>query len=376
MTVTEMSTQNMKLIIVKLLIGYPRINFDLSAELAKYADIVWLNGWLQFDDYKHAEYNFENHQVLQLGNSGRIRKKWSGVLDEIRFILRVIKYLKNNPADLVVIHSHRLAFLYPILYHNPKYVIQIYTLSVSGNRFRRALGDIWERLINYPYKRFLVGSEYSITMFGLGRRKCYVSGLSLKPISTLAKNFDSLNLVYIGTLHNRRIYDTLEGLQIFIATYTGGKKVSYDIIGSGKPEDVQIIKDAIEVYGLQEVVTYHGFLADNEVATFFDKCNIGVAYVPITDYYTNVMVTKLYEYLLSGMAAIATATNENKKIISPVNGVLVEDTPDGFAAGLGEIISKMDSYASHLILETVKSFATQNYVRDKYLPMLTDIIRN
>lgn len=365
----------MKLIIVKLLIGYPRFNFDLSTELAKHMEIVWLNGWLQFDDYNHEDFSSEKHQVFQLGNSGRIRNKWGGVLDEIGFMLRVVKYLKRNTADLVIIHSHRLAFLYPILYRRPKYVLQIYTLSVSGNRFRRALGDFWEKIINFPYKTFLVGSEDSIKMFGLTRRRCYVSGLSLKPISTLAKNFESLNLLYIGTLHNRRIYDTLEGLHKFIATYKGRKKISYDIIGSGKPEDIQDIIDWIEKYDLQELVKYHGFLPDNEVAEFFDNCNIGVAYVPITDYYSNVLVTKLYEYLLSGMAAIATATNENKKIIGPVNGVLVEDTPAGFAAGIGEIVSRLDSYASPLIYETVKSFATQNYVRDKYLPMLQEIIR-
>ena len=59
------------------------------------------------------------------------------------------------------------------------------------------------------------------------------------------RTFNELKLVYIGTLVNREIWQSIEGLKIFIKKYPN-IKISYDIIGSGKQLEIQKIKNSID----------------------------------------------------------------------------------------------------------------------------------
>ena len=135
-----------------------------------------------------------------------------------------------------------------------------------------------------------------------------------------------------------------------------------------------LIIEKINQYDLQDIVNIHGFLSDEEIEPFFDQCNIGVAYIPITAYYTDVVATKLYEYHLSGMVAIATETNENIKVVTSVNGVLIKDNSGSFADGLNRIYNNLSSWSSATIFEECKVKTMEYLVANEVVPAFNKMI--
>ncbi len=365
----------MNIVNVKLVINTPRFNFPLYIELSKYHNVFWLLGCLN-NETNINKYKTNTHNIYIIGKNNKIRKKLYGLIDEIRFIKKVISILKSKDSDIIIIHFHRLAFLYPLFLPNSKLVLRLYTTSVNKSRIKRIIWDMWERFVCKFYRIYFIPTENDKDAFHLNKRKIsYVIPSPLEPVSKTKKEFKEIKLFYIGTLHNRNVEDTVKGLALFLKSNINNDIVSYDIIGRGHKEDEEKLISTIINNNLEDIVHYHGFLNDEEVIPFFDNCNIGVAYVPVTKYYTNVLVTKLFEYLQSGLAAIATKTNENKKIITDINGVIIEDSPEGFAKGLGKITMNLDKYSSEAIANTVKEYTVEYYVKNHFLYILEDIAK-
>jgi len=365
----------MNIVNVKLVTNTPRFNFPLYLELSNFHNVLWLLGCLN-NEKNINKYITDTHNIYILSKYNKIRKKLYGLIDEIRFIKKVISILKNKDNDIIIIHFHRLAFLYPLFLPNQKLVLRLYTTSVNKSQIKRITKDIWGRFICKFYNIFFIPTENDRKAFHLNKRKMsYVIPSPLEPISITKKEFKEIKLFYIGTLHNRNVEDTVKGLALFLKSNINNNIVSYDIVGKGHKEDEEKLISTIINNNLEDIVHYHGFLNDEEVIPFFDNCNIGVAYVPVTKYYTNVLVTKLFEYLQSGLAAIATKTNENKKIITDINGVIIEDSPEGFAKGLGKITMNLDKYSSEAIANTVKEYTVEYYVKNHFLYILEDIAK-
>jgi glycosyltransferase involved in cell wall biosynthesis len=96
--------------------------------------------------------------------------------------------------------------------------------------------------------------------------------------------------------------------------------------------------------------------------------------VPITPYYDFQPVTKLYEYMLSGMPVIATNTHENRLVVNDDNGVLINDTPEDFCNGLAKICENRNSYNSLDIRKTVESYTWENIVNTILKPYLLKLL--
>src|SRR5690606_1611564 len=123
----------------------------------------------------------------------------------------------------------------------------------------------------------------------------------------------------VGSLNKRRIEDTIIGFRKFYSEYHEKTKIVYDIIGFGKNE--KDILNLIKEEKMEDVIGFHGRKHYYQLYEFFDKANIGVCYIPITDFFDVQPPTKLFEYALSGLFTIATKTKENEKFINPKNGV-------------------------------------------------------
>lgn len=363
----------MKLSIVKTFMTEPRYHFDRTLELAKYMEVQWFCGWMLHSHYTFEDYEDTTHKIRVLGK-GPVRGKLKGLWIEFKFVLQVIKGLKQTKSDVVMVHSSRLAFLYPILAPGHNYVLMLFTTSVSPSKLRNFFWDSWEQLVMLPYKQYIIGTPEMQDLFGLQHKKCYVRRWGMKPLTQKNKSFSTLKLMYIGVLSGRRVHETIEGLKLFMDIHPE-VEVSYSIIGRGKDEYVKLITQAIKEYNLEEVVAYHGYLPDSEIGAFFEECNVGVSYVPITPYYTDVIVTKTVEYLLSGLAVIATNTNKNRDDINDTNGVLIEDSPASFAQGLEKIYNRLGSYDSDVIRKSAKRWNLEDNVRDNLAPMFKEIAR-
>ena len=125
---------------------------------------------------------------------------------------------------------------------------------------------------------------------------------------------------------------------------------------------------------LSETVRFLGRKKYTDLPSYFDECNIGVTYVPLTSYYEYQPVTKLFEYMLSGMPVIATSTYENKLIVNNINGVLINDTVEDFCNGLMTIYNQRKSFNSSEIRKSVESYTWGNIVNANLKPYLQTLI--
>jgi len=362
----------MKLLIVKPIMTEPRFNFDRTIELSKYMDVMWICGWMTNPMYEFKYYEKPKHKIIVYGQS-KLKRRFQALFQELQFVVRVIALLNSEKPDLILVHSHRLAFLYPVLCPKQKYVLQMFTTAVCPSIIKRKFWDVWEWFVSRPYKTVFVGTAKMIDLFKLSHKHCYITRWGMHPISKRNKGFEELNLLYIGVLTGRNIHDTVTGLKLFLDRYPH-VVVKYSIIGAGKDEYVDMIRREIDKYSLGAIVTLHGYLSDEDIRPFFDSCNVGVSYVPITPYYTDVIVTKSVEYLISGLAVLATNTNENRKMISGSNGVLIDDTPAGFAQGLSDIYERLNTFDSSIIVQGSKEWLLDLNVREVIVPMLQEII--
>lgn len=249
-------------------------------------------------------------------------------------------------------------------------ILDIRTLSVAKNKRQRE----WENLFlkisakSFSYVTFI--SEGVKNQLDLTSGKAYILPLGADTISTKEKLFDSLRLLYVGTLNGRNILDTVKGFnQFYLASST--KDMSYDIVGDG--EEKKEIEEYIRVNNLSDIIRLHGYLYHTKLVPLFDKCNIGVSYVPLTNYYDDQPVTKTFEYVFSGLYTIATDTKSNREVITSSNGILIQDTSESFVSALKQTQIQLPYLDSKRISVSLSQYKWSNIV-DMYLsPVLREI---
>lgn len=249
---------------------------------------------------------------------------------------------------------------------NMKVVLDFRTASVHPNSFRRLIDDSLRRFAVLWFDRITVISEGLRESLHIPKSKAYILPLGSNVLSASLKIYDNPRLVYIGTFNNRRIHETVTGLGLFLKKFPAYReKISYDIVGYGYRDEELEIRKAIDQFGLAKQVNLHGRMQHNEMVPLLDRNNIGISYVPMTDYFDVQPATKTYEYVLSGLVCLATATSENQKCIIPENGVLHEDTPQSFAAALETAVERFSSYTDPEIRRTLQGF-TWRKILDKF----------
>lgn len=255
-----------------------------------------------------------------------------------------------------------------------KMILDIRTLDVTNDSTIRTQQDAILKKCTGLYDFVTIISEGLRKKISLPEEKSAILPLGADIASTTDKTFESLNLLYVGTLFNRDVHKTIEGLAIAIKE-NPQMDIHYDIVGDGIGNELQILKELVSKKGLEKYITLHGYIQHKELKSFLDKCNIGVSFVPMTEYYEHQPATKSFEYILSGLYTIATNTYCNKEIITPKNGILIEDTPESFAKGIKEIHENRKSIKAEIIRETLKPYLWENIVK-KEMSSILKIYKN
>ncbi|MCM2285986.1 MAG: glycosyltransferase [Desulfobacula sp.] len=203
--------------------------------------------------------------------------------------------------------------------------------------------------------------------------KAKILPLGSLPITEQVKQFDSLDLIYVGTLSKRNIEKTVTGFANFLKTVPQPEKYSYTIIGSGYKGEEDHLRSLAAEYGIESQVRVTGYIPFTELDGYFAKANIGVSFIPITPYFDAQPPTKTFDYLLSGMAVIGTATTENKLYINDSNGVLIDDSAESFKNGLHRIQGRINEFSSETIRKNAQKYHWQHIVHglEKYLLKIT-----
>ncbi len=335
------------------------------------------------DYYKYCEYLRDEFDVTYVGFDGGRKKlqmenvnikyvSYKGIklIRGIRFICNAI-FTALTFNGIIFIHYFENCQLLKILLPWKKMILDIRTLSISPYDKQRIREDKKLQKASRHFNFITIISEGLRKKIDLDNKKSAILPLGSDIISKSNKDFFQLNLLYVGSLDGRNIHHTIEGLSIFLKRNPEITHIAYHIVGDGRqlPE----LKKMVSEKGLTNVVTLHGKIPHFELQPFFDKCNIGVSYIPMTEYYEFQPPTKTFEYILSGMVCIATNTYENRLLINKENGVLCNDNPESFANALENIIAKKDLYNSEKIRKTLQRYTWENIVNFNLKPILNAI---
>lgn len=291
-------------------------------------------------------------------------------------LLKTAARLSRTGCDLVLVEHFPGCFPIPLLGAKVPHVLDIRTGGVFGSRRKRALVDLllwWDRRF---FRRISVISEGLRDRLGYSPSEAIVIPLGADELDLPPKSLSGpLRLLYVGTLSGRRIQDTILGLHAFLRQHPAFK-ATYDIVGDGWGNERQELQQLVGRLGLQKVIRLHGFIHLKDLLGIFREANLGVSYVPMTPFYDVQPVTKTFEYLLAGMPVIATRTSENAKVINPANGVLIEDDPESFAAGLANVAGRLATFDSLELRRTSRSYTWSHIIDTIMAPYLLGVIRN
>lgn len=280
----------------------------------------------------------------------------------IRFVLQALWQIITFRGTVLVEYFEHCIWLKKLLPFK-KMILDVRTIAVWGTQQDR---DKYDGEIEQACKKYDVVSVISKgVMKRLNRTEdnTHILPLGADVISDTDKKIDSLRLIYVGTFDGRHIDKTIKAVAEFHREFPT-IPITYDIIGDGHLNELSQYKEMVRSLSLDDIVVLHGRIPNTELKPYFDKANIGVSFVPITNYYNIQPPTKTFEYVLSGLYTIATKTEENKAIVNSDCGYLIKDTEEDFIRALIYIWQNRGDIDSKTVREEMVKYNWRNIVEN------------
>lgn len=348
-----------------LLITHNQFGYQVSSY--KYACIL-----KDYFDVSYLCFDYGKDKVVEKGIRVIYVSKTGNKFIQFLRLVSEIKIEQKKEYDIVLLKYFEFCSVLKLFFKS-RVILDIRTGKVSNNEFKNIVFNALIRFDSLFYKNKMILSESLRDYFCFKPGKIFVLPLGSDIISSQNKTFDNFHLIYVGSFNNRSIDKTIIGFSEFLKKNVDPKKVSYTIIGFGALDTIAGLKKLISDLELNEIISYEGIVPYKKLNVFFNACNFGISYIPMTPYYDNQPATKTYEYLLSGMPVIATATYENRIIINDENGILINDDANSVANGLYELYCKRHSFASDRIRTPMLNYTWSNIIRNKLLPYIDKI---
>jgi glycosyltransferase involved in cell wall biosynthesis len=330
--------------------GYRLITYKVAEHLKDDFSITYIG----FDTGKEKTLNkkISVYDIEKIGNNRLIQN--------YHFLEAIIRLLRKQKPDYIFIgYNHDwYFFLIKLFYWKAVYIFDIRTGSQKKSILFRKIDNFF---LKFNSKIF---GNVTIISSNLAKKLKIQNAHHLPnggySISKKRKEFNTLKLLYVGTLVDRNIHETIIGFYKFKKKYNL-QNLEYHIIGkSTKEYENTNIERTIKQLQLEEEVFFHGYKKRSELKPYFDLCNVGVGYLPIYDYYNYQPLTKIYEYGLSGLVTIATNTTENQILINSQTGVLCQDNADSFALALERLYKKRSEFSSQNIIDFFEKYQWKN----------------
>jgi len=284
----------------------------------------------------------------------------------IEFNIEQLYHLKNNYNTVIIKYYFGCSLLN--LTRKKNIILDIRTGCVSKNRYNRYFQNAFLRIESFFFPNIIVISNSLAQVLRIANYHIVPLGGDLIERERKQETF---RLLYVGILSSRNIEITIMGVNEFIKRNEYYRdKVFYTIIGSGFGNEEQKLTALVISLGLSDNISLKGYISHGQIKEYFQKSDIGIAFIPIEERYNFQPATKTYEYLLAGMPVLATKTHENKKIITEDNGVLIEDTVQSFEKGLSTIIENYESYDSEKIKRSKDCSTWDKIVTDSLIPFI------
>ncbi|MDL2277343.1 glycosyltransferase [Parabacteroides sp. OttesenSCG-928-G07] len=293
----------------------------------------------------------------------------SKIVRSVAFFFKALKAMFFCKGVTFIVYFNGFTLLHLLLPWK-KAILDIRTLSVSPNKTKRYLEDLFLKVTAKTFSYVTVVSQGVKEKLNLSSKKTFILPLGADCISEKRKDYKKVHLLYVGTLMGRKILDTVKGFHKYIL-FNKDAEITYDIVGDGSEKEE--IKRYIEQNKLTGQIVMHGYLPHQQLQPLFDRCNIGVSYVPITEYYTNQPATKTFEYAMSGLYVVATNTKSNREVITPDNGILIEDSVNSFYEAMKQISLTSHCFNEAAIRSSLSQYSWNSVINTYLLPVLKAI---
>jgi hypothetical protein len=305
----------------------------------------------------------------------RLKKTGYNLLDIVRILFKYFQGSLRERIDVSFIEYFKYCSLFRILWWKRLVVDNRSGYIEQDEKIRRRRNKMLAFEVSlFPFSTIV--SESLRNELKLDPEKSIVMPLGAVDYKFHSRNSD-LNLLYVGVLDKRRIYDTISGLSIFMKK--NPTKLQYNIIniiGYGSDDEIKKLIKTIQEEGLEKTVAFHGPLWHNDLLKYLENTTLGIVYVPKIPAYDNQPPTKLFEFLLNGIPVLATSTHEMTSYIGTENGVLIEDNPSSFAEGLENLIARLPYLKPESIKESVKDNTWECIVRNRLVNIIHKIAGN
>ncbi len=278
--------------------------------------------------------------------------------------------------DVVFVKYFPACSLIRLLTPGQRFVFDVRTGSITKSRWRRRLSNALLKIESWAFTHVTVISESLARLLGLRWDKVHLLPLGADVLATNEKRFDGLHLLYVGTLNGREIDKTILGFERFHRKHKNHLALSYAIAGDGHHGELDRLRALVADLRLDGVVDLLGFVHHADLAPFWEKCNLGVSFIPINEIYDVQPATKTFEYLLAGMPVIATGTAENKRVVSADNGIIIPDTAHDFNIGLEQIFLNRDRFTSAAMRQSAVDNHWETIVKENLCPYLAGMIKD
>lgn len=331
------------LIINQLQFGYHSDTYYYCKYLGDTFNITYIC-W----DHHNTKITLEGVKVIYISRAGNL------VIRNSRFLLRIFDELKNN-YDFHLIKYFRGCSLLRMLSGKKNFLLDIRSSSIRNQKASRMVNNFFMVMETKAFRHISIISKSLARKLRFHPKSYTILPLGAEVFSYRQKLFNSMELLYVGTLYKRNIEETIQGFSKFYHEYKDIIQIRYTIIGNGLTTEKEGLRKIAQAEKVDTVVELVGQIPHDKIKPFFELNNIGVSYIPKTEYFEVQPATKTFEYLLSGMPVIATDTLENKQVIHSKNGVLINDTAQDFYEGLVQIYTTKKQFDS----DTIRSDSNQ-----------------
>jgi len=254
-------------------------------------------------------------------------------------LLRTVLLFKKK-YNLTVIYD--MAEVYPEMYKSS----QLYSNPTIFNRLLKSptVARIYEKSV-------LEEIDFTFTMIEESRDRLLRMGVSPEKVdivsntASISKLSDeithvgqNLRIVYVGGITMLRGLDLLlEAISRYLAAGIPHKGIRLDIIGTGRAKE-GLIKLCNKLK-LNDVVTIHGWLSQEEVDRKLSEANIGVVTYRVCGHWNHTIPNKIFDYMASGLPVLSTPVVPIKRIIAETECGLVTDdeSPESICQALIEL---------------------------------------
>lgn len=333
------------------------------------------------DNYYQCLILRDKYDITYLGlDEGKITPKCEGiniihlsvVVNKIKhkylFIRKAISLIKEDSYNFVLINYFVGSSIIRLFSIN-NLVIDIRTSNISANTYKRFLSNLLLFAEVRQFKNISIISE-SLRQYLFLPKKTHILPLGAPSLPLIEKDFNTLRILYVGTFHQRNIVNTIFAFAKFLSDKTDKNIAQYTIIGYGSDFEIKNILNAIVETSMEKYIIYKGIIRYPELIHYLKYNNIGMSYIPITSYFDNQPPTKTFEYLLSGMAVIATGTKENIKSVTYQNGVVVGDSFEDISNGLEYIYANRLTFNSKEIQQESQKYSWENIINENLIPYI------